>query len=202
MSSAEKYARLVRATAYRIYRQREMLRASLELDDLEQELWIVLLRAEKMFNPDLGFAFSTYFTRAALNFASNFEAKQRVRAGVNMPLYEWEDEDGLSAVSRISSESELAEDVVAANDFQQNILKSADPRMAVVMSLLHTEPEVIAREGRALDAKSEYARSMGVEREVGAGVGLPDLFHLIGVSRSQGYRMVAELKKQVEILDE
>lgn len=76
---------------------------------------------------------------------------------------------------------------------RDRVMAVSDPRTALVMRLLEEGAEALAGEERALQAKADYARAQGFDKNE-AGVNLPALFRLIGVSRAHGYRMIGELK--------
>ena len=180
------YVGLVKSTARRLYRY-EAVRASHNFDDLEQELWVVWVKATRKFDPSKGYAFSTYFVRACLNLGMKISEKQ----GRQVQTAAYDDMDG---DNWISGNDDTEEQVSSALD-AETILSKVDPRMALIARLL-SDDSALAQEDAALRAKAAHARSLGIDR-VDAGVTLPALFKLVGVSRARGYRMVGELKEAI-----
>jgi len=190
---------LVQRTARCLYRDRPSLRASLELEDLEQELWIVCMKARAKYQKGRGASFSTYFTQAARNFASTYASRSGKRRSVVGEDPRAISEDGY--LPELADESAI--DPLARMECAEVIEKAfarSDSRVRRVVELLSDSSELMRREDEAVRAKAAYARSKGIGRP-DDGVAMSEIFTLVGLERSWGYRLIAGFKETINELN-
>ena len=92
--------------------------ATLDKEDVEQELRLVLLNCVEKFNPDKGVQFKTYFTRAALNKINELRRQHHKNLSLNATM-----KNGEEFIEMLSDDT---------NDF--NIIKEE------VIEFLHSLP--------------------------------------------------------------
>lgn len=141
--------------------------ATMDYDDMEQELTLIFIDAYKHYDPSK-YKFSTYYMRAAFNRANYLLKKvykERINNGVRsveeMGSWAEDNDDGLSMT---------VEDVMAVKPEEQAQIKSLmrtwnaqlSPLGQLIMSWTLEPPEWLEHEFEAQKVHAEISRSLGV----------------------------------------
>ena len=173
-------AKQIKSAAWRYSRK---LGASHEPADLEQEFWIVWMKAVDTFNPEQGVEFGAWLEFLMRRRASGL--RDRDMSGKRFARV-------VSLQDRISEDSTL-EDVIASEGttcdediIERETLEIAKscmhPRMLALVEALENPPEILKREIAAAAAKAEFAKSIGKRSR--ATLSLTMFDNLFGISRN------------------
>lgn len=170
--------------------------ASLSVDDLEQEFWIVWVNVSRAFDPSRAVSFSGYLGYAVrcrmLNIARDTIADRRLQT-VPMEL-----DDSLSLSEALPCPTtRTGEEIMAQKQETDRLMASLDPRLRRVVEVLRDMPEEFEEIISGFFAKAELAKDQGVRAQVPRRLTLPMLFEFFGISRHTGYALVADFQKAV-----
>lgn len=182
---------LIHAVARKGYGRLMGIGASIDYEDLVQELSETFIKAYDKFDEGAGAKFSTYFTFAAYNeinkIAERFErerngsvvvsvekkvgeygydVRRRYLHGGTMSIEEMgaglEDETGIEDI--IPADTPTPEDIVGATSLAAAIMSKLSPLAASIAGMAIDPPELIEREFIATQAYAEHARGNGEGR--------------------------------------
>lgn len=185
--SAQDCQGLVRRTSLRLYRQFASLRASHEFEDFEQEMWLEWVTAKEAFKPEMGYAFTTFYGTCCRNRTIKLVSRKRLI----------KHDKSEEKIMDLFDGAEEIEDQVSRDQIMAKVTETMDERLRRMVEFLIEEPELLQKEAEAFACK--YARGTGQGRsEEPVEITLPMLFTLMGLSRSQGYRLIAQLKENID----
>ena len=123
----------------------------IEYSDLQQEASITMMKAYRGFNPDMGFKFSTYFTRAAFNdlnrYLRNYDRERSEAFQVSsMDAAVSEDGDYLNIEATIDGGHGSPEQVLEAAQLEQEINGRLSPLANFLLDLSIEPNEQMERE--------------------------------------------------------
>lgn len=160
---------LLHVVARKGYGRLQAIGASIDYEDLVQELSITFIRSFDLFDEMAGCKFSTYFMTAAyheVNKIADAIVAERVTNGVRSveEIDSWSDEEGSSVEERIANEDATPYQVVAANQLTEMIFKRLSPLAVMIAKMAIHPPEFMELEFEAATAHAEVARGIGIEK--------------------------------------
>lgn len=175
--------------------------ASLTVEDLEQEFWLVWHLVCERFDPARGFDFSAFLGISLRNKAMSLSRHYQRRSGLSAKSLDEKTgtEDMRSAlVDLIEGHDEPVEQQIIRRQERTRITSQVDPRLQKMIALLEDTPAEFEREVEALQAKAAYAESLGISMRAPKELTLAMLSELVGVGRCARYNMI---EKMQEIID-
>lgn len=159
---------LVKQVAWKGYQRLIAIGATMEFDDLVQELSVTFVRAYDKFDESNGAKFSTYFVHAAYNDLNKL-AKRIEAERVDLGMRSIEEIDALvgeggSLAERVASEAMTPEEIVERDSAIREIESRLTPVAALVMHWIIDPPDFLERELQAQQAHADYARSRGIAK--------------------------------------
>lgn len=152
--------------------------ASLDYDDVLGEVEEAFVAAHAKFDPSQGFAFLTYFGRAAFNKVGRIADvvhEERVKHGVRS-FEELSGDEDLAAIERIPCDGKTPEefleqrqDAAATID---KITNDLSPLARVIVEWIVSPPPALLEEIAKHEAYANHSRSLGVPHRNGAGVNI------------------------------
>lgn len=171
--------------------------ASLGVDDLEQEFWMVWHKVSQKFDPELGYKFEALLGVSIMNRAielSNWHRRRRqVRNTVSINQSN-SDEGDLQLVDILPADTETGEQKIIREERAAHLLENIDQRLRLMIEALENPPEIVMREIEALNEKAKMAAAVGASlprRDVNLSL-LTELFDL---SRCSRYRLLDQMKE-------
>jgi DNA-directed RNA polymerase sigma subunit (sigma70/sigma32) len=175
--------------------------ASLTLDDLEQEFWLVWHQACERFDPERGFEFAAFLGVSIRNKALALLRDCQRRS----PLYArsldepvGDADSGSSLADLIPSDDESVETGLIRSQTRERITGQLDERLQKLVRLLEDTPPDLQAEFEALRAKAAYAASRGLSMRTPKELTLVALSELMGVSRCVRHRMIQKMQEVIE----
>lgn len=186
----------------RLYHRRlhAAIGASLTVEDLEQEFWIVWHIVCQRFDPTKGFEFKAFLGVSIRNKALELARRSRRRLPLAAESLDREIQDDrcLKLVDLVEDEAaEQPEDRVIRMQERERLLEEIDPRLRRMVELLENTPPDIERQVNALRAKAAYAESLGLSMRAPKDVTLSMLSEMMGVSRCVRYKMIEKMQENI-----
>lgn len=148
-----------------------------DLDDLVQEGFIVCMTVSKTFNPERGYAFSTYFvTSLNRHFLNLLLGLQK------LPMQSVELGNDLNLLDMIEDETENPEKEVLAEAEIREAIKSLSPLARMMVELLIDPPAYLREQFEALEAKRKMAQQIGVDERYPSEINSTFLASLLGAA--------------------
>lgn len=170
--------------------------ASLEVEDLEQEFWIVWTRVNERFDPTRGFAFEALLgvsiRNRAIHIARHYGLRQGIKTSSLDAMAKGSDK---SFVETIPSYEPSAESEIIRRERTSHLMENMDSRLRGMVELLTDEPEELQREVVAAQAKAEFGATLGVNTVAPKDLSLGMLTELYGLSRCSRYRLLDNMKE-------
>lgn len=200
MSFERDYAGRVKRLA-RLYHGKMLARdASLDIDDVEQEMWIVLHRARASYDPASGIPFDAYFGLCAKRHAVRMA--RRVARMANMEVVSINDVAGEDDESEIASfiqgDEPDGEQVAIEESQREYVMRSVDDRLRILIQFIRDTPPEIEAQIASARAKAEWAQQMGIKMEPPRRMTLRMIAETLGIGRGAQYRMIERLKQIAE----
>ena len=159
---------LIHKVASNGFRRLQAMGASLEYQDLFQDLTVVFIHSFDAFDPALGNKFSTYYVPAAYNRVNRLAEKVRVERieGGTVSIEEMSDhsEDQLPFEERIASNAATPEQHAEISSMARDMARHLSPLAQQILDLAIDPPEFMEHEFVAQQAHAEFARSLGKAR--------------------------------------
>lgn len=151
---------LVRRVAIKVHARALAMGLSLPYDDIEQEASIVFLRAYEGFNPDLGFKFSTYFTKSAYNQLNKYletqGGKDREELGLfSMHAAVHDDGEPIDMESMIEGDFDTPEECLEEKQLIEYITNSISPLANQMIQFVVDPPPELQEEFQASRSGSD-----------------------------------------------
>lgn len=160
---------LIHTVARKGFRRLQAIGASMDYEDLYQELTETFIKAYDRFDESTGNKFSTYFMVSAHNRLNRLATDYEIER-LELKIYSIEEinswcEDGKGTIEeKIASDSPSPEELASVRSSTVNIMRQLSPLAAVVAEFAIDPPDFIEREFVAAQAHANFARSKGVER--------------------------------------
>lgn len=179
--------------------------ASLGVDDLEQEFWLVWHTVSRRFDPDRGFAFeamlSVSIRNRAIELAKFCGRRRKVSSAVSIHQSIGDESSDLQIVDMLAADTETAEQTLLRKEQAQMALSKMDPRLRAMVEALQDPPPVMRREMEAMRAKVELAKKMGVDLNLPRDMNLTMMTEMFGLSRCSRYRLIDDMKEAMNEYD-
>lgn len=189
------HKKLIHHAAWRWWTVIEKLGLSMEFEDVVQEAYLVSLNAQRQFDVEKGWTFSTYFMTAARNHFRELIKRMRRVSAISV-----EQDDETSLLDTLSDESQCPDREVQVSKDMQQRLAQMSPLSRLVVDLLLSPPPELAAQFDALDAKRHHMRKLGTgERfplDMNAGF-VCDLVRQMGASHAD----VAIVRRELQELE-
>jgi DNA-directed RNA polymerase specialized sigma24 family protein len=195
MNSKGQVERLARSYHQRF---RASYGASLTVEDLAQEFWIVWHAASQRFDPARGYDFRALLGVSIRNRAvelAKFHGRRLKMAAISLSETAGTGEDASELVELIESPEPSAEAEMLRRERTELLLSRIDDRLRKMVELLTAPPETLEREIAAGQAKAAFAATLGIKVQAPREVTLTMLTDLFGLSRCSRYRFVDQLKE-------
>lgn len=177
------------------------LGASLSVEDLEQELWVIWHKTSQTFDPSFGTDFAHLFAVAARNRVYGmvkFHNKRTDMIGASLSDQVGTDEKSELIEMFADEHAETGEEILAKKQHAAWIMSQMDPRLRTMVEILLEQPQVFLDEVEGLMAKAERAAEMGVRVQLPRRITLNMLTEMFGLSRCTRYRLLDEMKEVME----
>ena len=168
--------------------------ASLELEDLEQQFWLVWMDAVRLFDETRGVLFTTYLGTAIANKVSDMARRHQRRASVSSKSLNTVVDD-VEILDLIESDVDPGDVILERKQERERIEKKLDPRLLKLIEIMEDVPAEVSRQIASLEAKAAFAASLGVSMRAPKEITFQILADLLGISRSVRYRMLEDLEK-------
>ena len=173
----------------------------ISLEDVQQELGIAWMRANKSYNPQAGAAFKTYLYQGMRLHVNAWLRSEAYSVGGSLSLDETsfgaEGDDGslheVIAAPGVAQDEELVEKQTEAR-----VMARLSPLSQLVLRLLQNPPDLLVQEFRAMRAKYDYARERGMIIALPTEISLTVIFMFLGLSRTLRGNVRREIKEAVE----
>lgn len=171
--------------------------ASLEVEDLEQQFWLVWVDAVRLFDETKGVRFSTYLGTAIAHKVNDMARRHQRRAHVgamslNVAV------DGVEILEMIEGDTDPGDLVLERKQERARIESKIDPRLLKMVRIMEDVPVELSSQLPSLEAKAAFAASLGVPMRAPKEINLQILSDLFGISRSVRYRMLEDLEKTLD----
>lgn len=168
--------------------------ASLEVEDLEQQFWLVWMDAVRLFDETKGARFSTYLGTAIANKVSELARRHQRRAHVSAVSLNIVVDD-VEILDLVEGDVDPGDVVLARKQERARIEQKLDPRLIKLIEIMEDVPTEISSHISSLEAKSAFAASLGVPMRAPKEITLTVLADVLGISRSIRYRMLEDLER-------
>lgn len=195
----EEITRRIRSMSWKVYREARRAGAtSLERADIEQELWIAYCKARDSFNPEYGVPFGAYLTNGLKKFAAGMMRNQVY----NRIAEEWavsmsnhsDDDDGPSIGDRLPSPDPTPDRLVEATNIMEWAESRLSERARLFLQILHEPPQALLEEIKIAEARSDYARSLGVTHMHYSAVTTAAVFKVMDADRRERGHILKEVR--------
>lgn len=170
------------------------------MQDVKQELWIAWCKARDSYDETREASFKTYLwngMRLHINRWVEENVSKRHGEVVALSLDAemlGEDEDAkLSDV--IPADDPLQDEIVEREDVWRYALRRLPPRARQFIQLLRDPPQCLLEQVRQIQAKAEYARSLGITMPTTSRVTTSMVFDLMGATRVEKMKIAAQIRK-------
>lgn len=154
---------LVHKVARKVHSRTLAIGAAIEYVDLVQEASITMMKAYELFDPTLGFRFSTYYMRAAFNqlnrMVDSYQKDASILGVFSMSAAVNEDGDELNGETTIDGDHPTPEQVLESKQMVDFIQKKLSPLALTILDCMVNPPELLEQEWAA-------SRSMGLTNYV------------------------------------
>lgn len=200
---------LVHQIARKCYGRLQQLEASTQFDDVFADTREAFLLAHRKFDPALGFAFSTYFTRAAYNRINKIaEVDKESRENGVFSFEDLSGDENLNATERIASDAMTPEEMLERQENAQQVaavVKSMSPVAALIVEWLVSPPAALLEEIQKHQAHCDYSRSIGIGTRCAAGLNIGFICKfmrvvLTDVSQNEIARAGREVRRVIDTL--
>lgn len=162
-SFRQKNIGLLRKVARKVHARLHAMGAAVEYDDVEQEATIVMMRAFEGYDPSTGFAFSTYFTKAAFydlnKFVRDHEKDVQVLGVFSMDAAVGEDEDGAGMEGYIDGGHGSPEQLMEAQQLLREIEERLSPLAYKMLELMIDPPELVSQEWETTRKMQQHSQT-------------------------------------------
>lgn len=174
--------------------------ASLSVDDLEQEFWMVWQKVNQAFDETRGTSFEAMLGVSIKHKAVELARKSQKRQCLSAVSLNETVDDGeeVELIQLVEGRSLSQESRVIRLETARRNLSSMDSRLRLMVNLLEDTSDIMKREEAALNAKAEYGRSIGIQCLPERGLTLTALTKLFGLSRCSRYRLLDQFKDRAE----
>lgn len=171
MLNAETYykdnVKLVHKFARKVFARAKTIGAPMEYEDVFQEASLVFLKCFQSFDPNAGFAFSSYFSRAFYfevnKMLADYET-EIIKAGTrSIEDYEANSEE-CWFLEVIPSDEATPDELVELAQTARILTEKVSRNLAIVIELLVNPQQWMVDELLNLRRHVEYARSLGIEK--------------------------------------
>ena len=194
---AEQVERLARSYHRRFQRS---FGASLTVEDLEQEFWIVWVRVRDKFDPERGYDFRALLGVSIKNQAIKLAKFHGARVSLTpVSLNNNAGDEGTNQIlDMVPALDPSVESEMIRRQTAQLRLAQMDERLRQMVEFLSDTPEELKKEVEASIAKAELGASMGARTTPPKRLTLTMLTEIYGLSRCSRYRLIDDFK---EIMD-
>lgn len=173
--------------------------ASLTVEDLTQEFWMVWQVVVERFDPTRGFEFTAFLgvsiRNKAMELSRYYGRRQGLQAeSLDRPV---SDEFQSSMIDLVADEGESVETRIIKSQERERIMSSIDPRLRKIVSLLENPPPELEQQVEALKAKAAFARSRGLTAREPKDLTLGLISDLVGVSRCVRYKLLEQMQEVI-----
>lgn len=171
MLNAETYykdnVKLVHKFARKVFARAKTIGAPMEYEDVFQEASLVFLKCFQSFDPNAGFAFSSYFSRAFYfevnKILADYET-EIIKSGTrSIEEYEGDSEQAW-LLEVIPSNEPTPEELLELSETSRILVEKVSGNLALVIELLVNPHQWMVDELLHLRRHVEYARSQGIEK--------------------------------------
>lgn len=160
---------LIRSLAAKGMRRLHAVGASIDMDDLEQELSIIFVKVYDSFDEDRGAKFSTVFTVSANRHINRIVAgfafeRIEMRVASMEEISSASGDDDWNVEETIPGNSYSPEELMDVRSTIKNVCGSLSPLAMQVVEMIVNPPDFLELEIEAACAHAEYARSVGTEK--------------------------------------
>jgi hypothetical protein len=158
---------LIHTVARKGFRRLQAIGASIEYEDVVQELTEVFIKSFDHFDEASGNRFSSYFVPAAYRKVNSI-AEDYEKERIELKIHSFEEmnarlNDGNHIEETICSGISSVEDQIDAGRLAVRILGGLSPLASMIAQMAIDPPEFMEHEFSAAQAHAEYARGVGVE---------------------------------------
>lgn len=155
---------LIHIVSKKGYARLQSAGVGLDYEDVFQELSVVFVKAYEKFDSTKGFAFSTYFFRAAFNKLNSWAQAmidERLNQGVVsvQELNQGEDDEEREDIHL--TDYATPESYCRVNEFLEHVGNTLSPLAALILAWVVTPPQELLEELRKADEHARYARARG-----------------------------------------
>ena len=141
---------------------------TISYEDAYSEVCLRWVLARRGFKPELGFAFSTYFTRSVHNAVRPFVMSLRsendgVNISLNDSILSAGDSDNFSLDNVLEDITARSPELIASQHESRDQLAIHAPMLHRLLTLMQECPDELMSELQAVKAQREYAHDLGLE---------------------------------------
>lgn len=166
----------VHQIARRCYGRLLEIEASTQYDDVFADVREAFLLAHAKFDPDMGYAFTTYFGTAAYNRINRgAKSSEEERENGVMSLDGLGADEGSSILETIASDAMTPEEILDRQQCavqMERVVQGMSPLAALIVEWIVSPPAALLEEIRKNQAHCDYSRSIGVRARCSAGVNI------------------------------
>lgn len=168
------------------------------IEDIKQELWIALINAQSSYDETKGAAFKTYFY-GAMQWHMRTWARENIHTRQQEIFAKSLDaqisEDGDTFAQIIPSADPAPEDIVIEENLWEAAMRLLKPQTRIFMELLRNPPDALLNEVRAIQARSNFAKSRGITSPFANRVTSRMVFDLLQINPAGRTQIFNEIDK-------
>jgi RNA polymerase sigma factor (sigma-70 family) len=202
-TSFEGNYKLLHKLCHSYVKKAKMAGLVLDYDDLYQEACLTWVKAQKSFDPSKNFRFTTYMGvavahRLAGSLHKAFEDRRVLVKQVRNSEDDPSQESWLESVSLDVGAELSPEDKIEQEEFRQVFYDRLSPEARMVLSIIEDTPKEIQDELVAMQEKSKYGRSLGVNSKAPTDVSFSFVArHVMPVYKHMSVLKISEIRAEI-----
>ena len=176
---------------------------TMQIEDVEGELWLAWVKACQSFNSQAGASFKTYLYRGMQLHINRWVEKHMERRIGEVHARSMDASRGDSRMTLadvIPSDDPAPGSGFMDDDIFEHAMKRLSPRARIFVRLLKDQPPELLEEVRALNRKAEYGQTIGIRSTLNHRVTSLMLFDLMEVPRPDRAQILKEVERVGDIM--
>lgn len=196
--------RLIKHTASRVMRRLAAMKVTeFDFDDVVGELNIAWCKARDKYDPNLGIPFPAYLQRGMFNHINRLIDNLAKERHLSIDGDEGLDGPGLNDHHEyLADDKESQHMALERKDMREHVLKRLSPSARRFVELLESPPPEVLDQVRALEARTNYAKSRGIHAIMSPGITSNLIFTIMDLTRSERARVMIEVKQLSKVVNQ